>query len=183
MAIEVSGKNGSTEMAASNGKANTALGLAIGGLGAAVLGGGLNGFLGNGVAPVVNGGLTRECLVDKDTFYGVLLQQSNENATRDINTERRFANLEASIAVNSTANQYQNTIIQNQFEWERVLSEKNLALATCRCIQGQVYLSPAALADSYVSPTRVLDSHEAREYLPGRPFSGGYGCNPCHGGF
>jgi|GEM_PF-6910046 len=182
MAITLKDENGMEQSVSSKGTVNAALTTGIIGTALGVLNGGAGILNGGVLGSTATGGITRECLVDKDMFYQTLISQINTQSDRDIQTERRFAGLEAAISVNSTANQYQNSIIRDQFEWERLLSEKNLALATCRCVQGDVYLSPATLADSFVSPTRVLDSHEAREYLPGRPFGGnGRGCG-C-GGF
>ena len=172
-----------TENVASNGKTNTALGLAIGALGTSLLSGGFNGLLGGGLNTGVGVGVGGECAVSKDQFYQTLIAQINEQSARDIAVERRFAGIEANVAVNSTANAYQNRAVDTRFESENIINNLNRQLAICQAtknvVYGQTYLSPTALADSFISPTRVIDSHEAREYLPGRSnfgYGGGCGC-------
>lgn len=170
MAIMVKDISGGEREIASRGVSNAALGLGIAGTALGILNGGLFGLGGAPVAAAANGAAYANgagCLVDAHMYYRDLINQINVTNAQFSDVNNKICALGAQVAVNETANNYQNAIsdirfanVDNRFIVENVLNEKNLALATCHMVRGQVYLSPRNLADNYISPTRVLDSHE-----------------------
>lgn len=175
--------NGVTSVA-TNTKANTALGIAIG-AGVLAASNGTGGLLGN----IFGGGNNDVCLVTKDQYYQERIQDIQANNATTNMLKDSICNLAQRVSVNETANAYEDRIVQmgfanvdNRFVFENILNEKNLSLAVCEAtknvIRGDLFLNPARLGAGYIAPTQVLDSHTAREYGTAR-----YGFDAGCGGF
>lgn len=177
------------------GIAGTALGLLNGGLGG-ILGGGNS--AGNEVADGLNiagaalglmnsinressNGFNEKCYVDKDMFYQTTIAQSdrvwnvvvdNLKTQGDTNLalSNRLGNIEASIAVANTANQYQNDISAMRAQYENELlrcyvNGQNFVRATPMITANQI-------GESFAGTTRVLESYPTYPERSNRSCSG-----------
>lgn len=187
MAVTVKGMSGENIELASKGTSNAALGLGIAGTALGVLnsGGLLSGLMGNNpVNGVVNGtiGTDASCVVSKDLFYNTIIQQLNETAANNLSTERRLSGIEAAVSQNAAVAQCNKDAIRREIEITQILGDKNLQLATCNMVRGQTMISPTQIGDSFVAPSRIIDSYVPREYAPARGFYGGQ-CGMAYGGY
>lgn len=77
--------------------------------------------------------------------------------------EQRVAVDETSIAKNfefmSSQNEWQNKFFDEKMRYADLLEQCRIQNATCKCIKGEVYASPADLADPYVGRKQVLGSY------------------------
>ena len=162
---------------ATKGKANAALALGIIGTGlGALTGGNLSGLFGGA------SGRQSEC-VDKDMFYQTTMAQNDkiwsvvaDNLKTQGETNlalcQRMGNMEASIAVANTANEYQNQIGAMRAAYETQLLdakfENALCKATCNVVRGVPMVSPNQIGVGFAADTRVLDSHSVYSERSGR---------------
>lgn len=191
MAIEVKDISGNNRLVHGRGVSGSALGLGIAGTALGVLNsGGLFGL--GGANRAAEMAVIDNCFIDKDQYYQERIQDIKDNNARFTSIAYDICDLRSQIAVNTTANSYQNRItdigfanVDNRFTTENIINNLNRQLAICEAtknvVRGEVFLSPRNLADNFIAPVRVLDSHEAREYLPGHRFM--EGCAPCGGHF
>jgi len=177
--------DGSEVQVPTTGKANAALTTGIIGTslaGLLALGGTNGGLFGGG--GIGNG-------VDKDLFYQTQINSINVANSQLADVNAKICDLQSQIAIANTANTYQNTIrdmgfaaVDQRFRDTMRIVDYEIGARTCKFVEGNVFLSPRNLADNYISPTRVLDSHEPR-YLDEQRHRFGYdwgwdgGCAPC----
>ena len=147
MAIEVKDDSGDINEVASNAKGN--LGVTLGAVGAGL---GLLGLVGAGGAMASRGGVGGGS-VEQDTPVSVFRYFDDRMRDNDkvwalaLDSEKRFSELSSRIAVNETANAYQNQMtamgfanVAQRFETENVINDKNLQLAMCGTIKGDTYI-------------------------------------------
>lgn len=82
---------------------------------------------------------------------------------RICNLEQRVAVDETSIAKNfefmANENQWQNKFFEEKMRYADLLEQCRIDKATCKCIKGEVYASPADLADPYSGRRQVIGSY------------------------
>lgn len=165
----------------SNGKVNAALATGIIGTAGLFLNGGLGNILGGG-----NG--TNSNYVDKDQFYTTTMAQNDRTWGVIVDTQRtqaetnlafcqRMSNLEASLAVANTANEYQNMISSMRADYESKNLQLGMDLAICNATRNVVranpMISPNQIGVGYAADTRVLESYPAYH----DPYRRGYGAD------
>lgn len=141
--ITVKDVNGQEANVASNGKATAGLTLGIIGTTLGALGGNvLNGVLGgnNAAAPTNGSG----CTISAEKYYTDTINQLNIQNAKDMAIQKEICELKSLIAVNTTANTYQNKLVEagfanvdNQFKTERMVTTYQIGDATCDVIRGK----------------------------------------------
>lgn len=141
---------------AGKGVGGAALGLGIAGTALGVLNGGLGGILGG--AGGANGNY-----VDKDMFYQTLIGTNEKQSETSLALSNRLAGIEAAIAVNATANEYQNSISALRADYEARNMQLAMDLAICNAtknvVRGTNVIMPGQIGDTFSGTSRVLDSH------------------------
>ena len=174
MAITVKDINGAERNVASRGMSGTALGLSIGALGSMLLGGtnGFNGILGG----------SNECTVSQKDFYEVELLDRDREFANYMSLQQQICDLKAEVAVNSTANTYQNMLTDKQFkcvdkqmDWDRIATTYQIGAAVCDKIPGQLTLPLSALSNGFKANDNYLATYNSG-YC-------GYGYNSCCGNY
>lgn len=184
MAINVKDSMGNTENVSSNAKGN--LGVALGGtaLGLGVLNGGFGNLL-NGVGTNGNGGGT----VNITKYYEDRIQDLKDISGQFTDVRDAMCGLKERVAVNETANHYQNLMtaqafgfVDTRFATERLVTDYEIGARTCDFLKATKVMTPAQIGNTYANPTMVLDQHEIR-YLEEerRPRGFNEGCNGYRG--
>lgn len=85
--------------------------------------------------------------------------------------EQRVAIDETSIAKNfdfmASQNEWQNKFFDEKLRYADLLEQCRIQNATCKCIKGEVYASPADIAEPYIGRRQVIGSYT-------EPLYGGY---------
>lgn len=88
---------------------------------------------------------------------------AQEVSQRICDLEQRVAVDETSIAKNfdfmASQNEWQNKFFDEKMRYADLLEQCRIDKATCHCIKGEVYASPANLADPYVGRRQVIGSY------------------------
>ena len=156
MAISVKDVNGVERNVGSRGMTGTALGLSIGALGSMLLGGNLGmGLTGNGV-----------CNISQKDFYEMELLDRDREFANFMNLQQQICDLRAEVAVNSTANTYQNLLNEKEFEWDRIATTYQINAAVCDKVSGQLTLPLSMLSNGFRANDNYLATYS----------SGGCGC-------
>lgn len=165
MAISVKDVNGAEKKVASRGLGGTALGLSIGALGSMLLGGNLGGILGGG-----------ETGVTQKEFYEMELLDRDREFTNYMALQQQICDLKSEIAVNSTANTYQNMMNNKQFEWDRIATTYQINAAVCDKVSGQLTIPLNMLSNGFRTNDNYLATYATTcgGYTP-------YGCGCGYG--
>lgn len=152
MAISVKDVNGVEKKVAGSGTAGTALGLSIGALGSMLLGGGFGNILGG----VGNGaGITQK------EFYEMELLDRDREFTNYMALQQQICDLKSEVAINSTANTYQNMINNKQFEWDRLATTYQINAAVCDKVSGQLSIPLNMLSNGFKANDNYLATYNA----------------------
>lgn len=156
MSIMVKDINGGEHSVASKGLAGTALGLSIGALGSMLLGGGAGNILG-GETP---------CNVSQKEFYEMELLNRDREFANYMDLQQQICKLQSDIAVNTTANTYQNLLNDKQFEcvdkqmaWDRIATTYQIQGAVCDKISGQLTLPISSLSNGFRANDNYLATY------------------------
>ena len=152
MAITVKDVNGVEKNVASTGTAGTALGLSIGALGTILLGGmnGLSGILGG----------TSGCgALSQKEFYEMELLDRDREFANFMNLQHQICELKSEVAINSTANTYQNMMNNKQFEWDRIATTYQINSAVCDKVSGQLTLPLNMLSNGFKATDNYLATY------------------------
>jgi 4-hydroxyphenylpyruvate dioxygenase-like putative hemolysin len=152
MAITVKDVNGVEKNVASTGTAGTALGLSIGALGTILLGGmnGLSGILGG----------TSGCgALSQKEFYEMELLDRDREFANFMNLQQQICELKSEVAINSTANTYQNMMNNKQFEWDRIATTYQINSAVCDKVSGQLTLPLNMLSNGFKATDNYLATY------------------------
>lgn len=161
MAITVKDVSGMEHNVASKGLGGTALGLSIGALGSMLLGGGLGGILGGG-----------DPSVSQREFYEMELLDRDREFANYMNLQQQICDLKAEVAINSTANSYQNMMNSKQFEWDRIATTYQINAAVCDKVSGQLTLPLSMLSNGF----KANDNYLATYGVGGCATTWGGGC-------
>lgn len=123
--------------------------------------------------------MQRTCDLEKEVAVNTARDQEYKSSQQVIqslmfrlaeqNTNAKFAMSEANInCVNATLNNkidsgntLQRTITDAEFALGRALTKYDISAATCNCIKGTPFLSPAQLADPYQAGSNIISTHKA----------------------
>jgi hypothetical protein len=161
MAITVKDINGADHNVSSKGLGGTALGLAIGALGVEALNGGLltNGSSSSSSAPVGQP-------VTQQEFFNEVLEDRDRQYANYIALHDEICDLKAQVAVNSTANTYQNMIndkqfacVDSKFDYTNLLTDYKISSATCNAIRGDLTLPLSRLSNGFQATDNFLATY------------------------
>ena len=147
MSITVKDVGGMEHNVASKGLGGTALGLSIGALGSMLLGGGLGGILGGGTG------------ISQKEFYEMELLDRDREFSNYMSLQQQICDLKAEVAINSTANTYQNMMNNKQFEWDRIATTYQINAAVCDKIPGQLSLPLSSLSNGFKANDNYLATY------------------------
>lgn len=147
MAISVKDVNGVEKKVAGSGTAGTALGLSIGALGSMLLSGGFGNILGGGA------GITQK------EFYEMELLDRDREFNNFMALQQQICDLKSEVAINSTANHYQNMMNNKQFEWDRVATTYQINAAVCDKVSGQLTLPLSMLSNGFKANDNFLATY------------------------
>ena len=149
MAISVKDVNGVEKRVAGFGTAGTALGLSIGALGSMLLGGGFGNILGGG------NGITQK------EFYEMELLDRDREFNNYMSLQQQICDLKSEVAINSTANNYQNMMNNKQFEWDRIATTYQINAAVCDKVSGQLTLPLNMLSNGFKANDNYLATYSS----------------------
>ena len=147
MAITVKDVNGVEKNVTGRGVGGTALGLSIGALGSMLLGGGLGNILGGGA------GLTQK------EFYEMELLDRDREFNNYMALQQQICDLKSEVAINSTANTYQNMLNNKQFEWDRLATTYQINAAVCDKVSGQLTVPLNMLSNGFKANDNFLATY------------------------
>ena len=162
MAISVKDVNGVEKNVAGSKTAGTALGLSIGALGSMLLGGGLGNVLGGGATT----GVTQK------EFYEMELLDRDREFSNYMALQQQICDLKSEVAINNTANTYQNMMTSKQFEWDRIATTYQINAAVCDKVSGQLTLPLSMLSNGF----KANDNYLATYGVGGCATTWGGGC-------
>jgi hypothetical protein len=148
MAISVKDVNGVEKNVTGRGVGGTALGLSIGALGSMLLGGGLGNIFGGGET-----GLTQK------EFYEMELLDRDREFNNYMALQQQICELKSEVAVNSTANTYQNMLNNKQFEWDRLATTYQINAAVCDKVSGQLTVPLNMLSNGFKANDNFLATY------------------------
>ena len=149
MAIIVKDVNGVEKKVAASGTAGTALGLSIGALGSMLLNGGLGNVLGCGTGT----GVTQK------EFYEMELLDRDREFSNYMALQQQICDLKSEVAINNTANTYQNMMNNKQFEWDRLATTYQINAAVCDKVSGQLTLPLNMLSNGFKANDNYLATY------------------------
>lgn len=150
MAISVKDVNGVEKNVAGSKTAGTALGLSIGALGSMLLGGGLGNILG-GVGATT--GITQK------EFYEMELLDRDREFSNYMALQQQICDLKSEVAINNTANTYQNMMTNKQFEWDRLATTYQINAAVCDKVSGQLTVPLNMLSNGFKANDNYLATY------------------------